>query len=168
MPQPLRGSLLFRGNDYELCENDGITRRSDSESRTNAELENAESWMTGLRILSVVTDAAATAKGRPYTNDAPFALHGLNRVNASQAQANMHYGSALEFWNQAPLRRHALHPGDSASGLLLVEGQPHVPIVLTTLNVGQYRFQFAFSQTTYDPRFRSSHPTTASSGAMEH
>ena len=118
--------------------------------QAEASHQNEQAWNTGMMFLTVVGDVALASKGRP-SNSSAFVAASMSTSEAHHEQSQVRYGSALEFWQSATLRRTTLGTGEVTSGLVLVEQRPNVPLVILSVVVGGKDFRFDFDQTTLNP-----------------
>lgn len=75
----------------------------------------------------------------------------MSSSEANHERNQVRYGTALEFWQSATLRRTTLGTGEVTSGLVLVDQRPNVPLVILSVVVGNKHFRFDFDQTTLNP-----------------
>ena len=111
-------------------------------SREAADHANAMAWETGVGLFLVA--------GNGGGNTATFVGTNAIRSEVSHQAQQTRYGSEVEFWQTATLRRTNLSPGEVASGLVVAPVIPNIPIVRLNIVVGTHHFDFEFSQNTIE------------------
>ena len=118
-----------------------------AQAHAEASHQNQQAWNTGMLFLGVVTDVAHASKGRSSNSSALVAAT-MSANESQHEQSQIHYGSELQFWQEATLRRTTLGTGESTAGLVLVQQRPNVPLVILSVVVGGKHFRFDFDQMT--------------------
>jgi hypothetical protein len=112
-----------------------------AQSRDDALHANRVAWETGVGLVLISSNSPSTAS---FAN-----TNALRGEMTHQARQTL-YGSEVEFWQKATLRRSTLAPGEVASGLVVARVVPYIPIVHLKLSVGIRQFDFEFSQNTIE------------------
>jgi hypothetical protein len=117
-----------------------------SRAQAQAGHQNEQSWLTGLLFLSLAADVAHVSRGRLDRSDTLEVATRMDAASARHGTSELRFGSALEFWQSATLRRTTLSPGQAVSGLVLMRRRPEAPTVVVEVALADQRFWFHFDQ----------------------